>query len=110
MRTGLTKHGEAFVKKIFTPQEIALCQRYYNAVEHYAGKFAVKEAFMKAIGTGMQGITFQAIEVLNRASGAPYIVRQGQVAELLDQSAIKHLHVSLSHTAHIAVAVVVLEQ
>jgi len=71
---GIKKHGDKFLQRIFTAPEIASCQPYRYPVEHYAGKFAVKEAFMKAIGTGLtQNVTFKDIEVLNRDSGAPYV-------------------------------------
>ena len=75
IHNGIDKYGEKFLQRLFTEPEITICQRYHHPAEHYAGKFAVKEAFMKAIGTGLtQNVTFRDIEVLNRDSGAPYIV------------------------------------
>jgi len=107
---GIKKYGDKFLQRIFTAQEIASCQRYQYPVEHYAGKFAVKEAFMKAIGTGLtQNVTFKDIEVLNRDSGAPYVTIYGAAAEIASGLGVSNVHVSLSHSAEIAAAVVVLE-
>lgn len=111
IHNGIDKYGEKFLQRLFTEQEIALCQRYHYPVEHYAGKFAVKEAFMKAIGTGLtQNVTFKEIEVLNRDSGAPYIVTQGTAAKVAAQLEVTHIHVSLSHVKMVAAAVVILEK
>jgi len=111
IHNGIDKYGEKFLQRLFTEQEIALCQRYHYPVEHYAGKFAVKEAFMKAIGTGLtQNVTFKEIEVLNRENGAPYIVTQGTAANIAAQLEVTHIHVSLSHVKTVAAAVVVLEK
>jgi holo-[acyl-carrier protein] synthase len=111
IREGINKYGERFVQRLFTAQEITQCTRYRFPYEHYAGKFAVKEAFMKAIGTGLtQQVTFRDIEVLNRDSGAPYVVTYGRAAEIVEQLGVTQIHVSLSHAANIAAAVVVLEK
>ena len=111
IHNGIDKYGERFLQRLFTEPEIAICQRYHQPAEHYAGKFAVKEAFMKAIGTGLtQNVTFKDIEVLNRDSGAPYIVTQGTVAKIAAQLEVTHIHVSLSHVKTVAVAVVILEK
>lgn len=105
----LEQFGESFLTRILTNKEIAACARYRFPVEHYAGKFAVKEAFMKALGTGLKQVTFQEIEVLNRDSGAPYVVVAGKAQLLLKDLGATQVHVSISHDADLAVAVVVLE-
>jgi holo-[acyl-carrier protein] synthase len=111
IRDGLTKHGERFLKHLFTEQEIISCQRYRYSEEHFAGKFAAKEAFMKAIATGLsQQVTFKDIEVLNYPHGAPYIVPHGMAQEIANQLGTTRIHVSISHTAQLAVAVVILEK
>lgn len=111
IQQSIDRYGEQFLQRIFTEQEILLCQRYRFYAERYAGKFAAKEAFMKAIGTGLsQQITFQHIEVLNHPSGAPYIVTHDKAMEISKHLGVTHTHISLSHSANIAVAVVILEQ
>lgn len=111
IRDGINKYGGKFVQRLFTAKEITQCTRYRFPYERYAGKFAVKEAFMKAIGTGItQQVTFTDIEVLNRDSGAPFVVTFGKAAEIVEQLGVTQIHVSLSHAANIAAAVVVLEK
>ncbi|EIJ42229.1 holo-(acyl-carrier-protein) synthase [Beggiatoa alba B18LD] len=111
IRHGITKFSTRFLQRIFTPEEIASCQKYRDPTEHYAGKFAVKEALMKAIGAGLrQHVTFRDIEVLNAESGAPYITLYGIAKQIAEQRGVTHSHVSLSHSANIATAVVVLER
>jgi holo-[acyl-carrier protein] synthase len=102
--------SEAFTNKVFTPAEVAACRVYGSPAEHFAGKFAAKEAFMKAIGQGIrQEIWFSQIEVLNDPQGKPYIVPSGRAAEALKAQGVQAVHLSLSHTANLAVAVVILE-
>ena len=102
----------AFLKKVFTPQEIALCQRQARrTAEHFAGKYAVKEAYMKALGAGIhQGVWFTQIEVLNLESGAPCVIPMGKAAELTQQLHVITTHVSISHSGDIAVGLVILEK
>ncbi len=112
IQQSLDQYGDKFLQHVFTTQEIAICQRYrISAVEHYAGKFAVKEAFMKALGTGVsQQVTFKDIEVLNRDSGAPYLMTYGKTLEMVEALGVTQIHLTLSHTANLAVAVVILEK
>jgi holo-[acyl-carrier protein] synthase len=110
IRKGIEKHGDNFTNRLFTIKEITYCQKYSDPIEHYAGKFAVKEAFMKAIGTGLsQQVTFKDIEVLNKDSGAPYIITHGKTEQIVKQLTATKVHVSLSHVTEIAAAVVILE-
>ncbi len=110
IRKGIAKHGENFTNRLFTIKEITYCQKYSDPIEHYAGKFAVKEAFMKAIGTGLtQQVTFKDIEVLNKDNGAPYIITHGKTEQIAQQLTATKVHVSLSHITEIAAAVVILE-
>ncbi len=100
----------AFVEKNFTPQEAELCQGTRFPDQHFAGKFAAKEAFMKAIGAGIrQGIWFSDIEVLNRDTGAPYVQLYREAQKLANAIGVTSIHLSISHSAGVAVSVVVLE-
>lgn len=108
MEEGLAQ--EAFLRRVFTPAELASVQQYRNKAEHLAGKFAAKEAFMKALGAGIgQEVWFTQIEVLNEGTGKPYVEVRGEAAQLLETSGSNHIHVSISHSGGLAVAVVVLE-
>lgn len=102
--------SESFRRKVFTPAEIESCETVANSAEHYAGKFAAKEAFMKAIGRGIrQEVWFSQIEVLNDKTGAPCIQVSGQAKRRVSTLGVERAHVSIAHTQGMAVAVVVLE-
>ena len=101
--------SEAFQRKVFTPDEITTCEKIANAAEHYAGKFAAKEAFMKAIGKGIrQEVWFTQIEVLNRESGAPYLQVNGEAERTLLTLGVQEMYISISHAEGMAVAMIVL--
>ena len=102
--------SESFVHKVFTPAEMQAVERYRNKAEHLAGKFAVKEAFMKAIGAGIrQEVWFTQIEVLSDESGKPQVQVRGEAGKRLEAVGAKQVHVSISHAGGMAVAVVILE-
>jgi len=103
--------SEAFQRKVFTPAELKSCGEIKNSAECFAGKFAAKEALMKALGAGIrQEVWFTQIEVLSDESGKPYINVSGEAEKRLQQSGAKHVHVSISHSGGMAVAVVILEK
>jgi len=102
--------NEAFLRRVFTPIELQSVERYANKADHLAGKFAVKEAFMKAIGAGIrQEVWFDQIEVWNDKSGKPQVQVKGEAERRLKESGSAHIHVSISHSKEMAVAVVILE-
>lgn len=103
--------SEAFQRKVFTPAELKSCGEIKNSSECLAGKFAAKEALMKALGAGIrQEVWFTQIEVLNDESGKPHINVSGEAERLLQQSSAQQVHVSISHSGGMAVAVVILEK
>ena len=109
-RVAKSIESEAFQRKVFTPAELKSCGEIKNSAECLAGKFAAKEAFMKALGAGIrQYIWFTQIEVLNDGSGKPYIMVSGEAEMRLQDSDAQQVHVSISHSGGIAVAVVILE-
>lgn len=110
IQNSVDKLGDKFLQRILTEQEIELCQRYRSPAARYAGRFAVKEAFMKAVGTGMYKVGFHDIQVFNHDSGAPYIETSGRAQQVLDDLAVQHIHVSISHDMDMAVGMVVLEK
>lgn len=102
--------SDAYLRKVFSEAEIAVCTASVNSTERFAGKFAAKEAFMKAIGRGIrQGVWFTQIEVLNRENGQPYIQVNGEAETRLRELGAKNIHVSLTHTKKAAAALVILE-
>lgn len=100
----------AFLKRVFSQAEIHYCQSFSSPTEHFAGKFAAKEAFMKAIGKGIrQEIWFSQIEVLNRSSGAPFFSLHRKAKDAFDSLGIDNIHLSISHSRAHAVVIVILE-
>jgi len=101
-----------FAARVFTEQERAFCDgKGVAAFQSYAGRFAAKEAFLKALKTGWRGkITWQDIEVVSDKYGAPNLRIGGEAAKILMDLGAIHVHVSISHTADHAVAEVILEK
>jgi holo-[acyl-carrier protein] synthase len=100
-----------FVERVYTVNERAYCDgRGAVAAQHYAARFAAKEAALKALQTGWTGgIAWQDIEVASRDSGAPLLLFHGRVRELYEESGARAVHLSISHTTEHAVAQVILE-
>jgi holo-[acyl-carrier protein] synthase len=97
--------------RVFTPREIAYCEAKAKSAQHFAARFAAKEAFLKAIGTGWRGgYRFVDIEILNNEQGKPELVVRGKVKDFCVENGITGFHVSLSHIKDLAKAVVVLEK
>ncbi len=104
-------HSKHFLRKVFTEAEIEECQSMANSTERFAGKFAVKEACMKAVGKGIrQGTWFTQIEVLNEESGAPFVRVSGEMENSVKAIGMSKIHVSVTHTKSAAAAVVILER
>lgn len=101
-----------FGARVFTVAERAYCDsRGVVAAQHYAARFAAKEAALKAFGTGWRGgIAWQDLEIASRDSGAPFLIFRGLVKELFEKSGATAAHLSLSHTSEHAIAQVVLER
>jgi len=101
-----------FAERVFTEAERAYCEsRGAVAAQHYAARFAAKEAALKALQTGWSGgIGWQDIEVSAKGSGAPVIIFHGRARELYEQSGATAAHLSIAHTSEHAIAEVVLEK
>jgi len=101
---------EGFREKIFSSVEITYCESKKKKFEHYAARFAVKESFFKAIGTGWRnGLAFGEIEVVNDELGKPEIVLRGKAKALAENNNFKSIKVSVSHIKETAVALVIIE-
>ncbi len=100
-----------FRELVFSENEIAYCEAKTHKFEHYAARFAAKEAFMKALGTGWDtGINWNEIETLNNEKGKPSITLLGGTAQTIRSLNITTIFVSLTHIKNIALAMVVIEQ
>jgi holo-[acyl-carrier protein] synthase len=100
-----------FAERVFTDAERAYCEsRGAAAAQHYAARFAAKEAALKALQTGWSGgISWQDVEVSGKDSGAPVILFHGRARELYEASGANAAHLSIAHTTEHAVAEVILE-
>ncbi len=94
-----------FIEKVYSKEEIALYQRRKNSMEVLAGRFCVKEAFGKAIGTGVREFELNEVSTLTDELGKPYVVLSGNAAKIAEG---KQISVSITHTKEYASAVVIL--
>ncbi len=101
----LKRHGDRFVQRIFTEAEQAYAKTNKNKIEKLAGRFAAKEAVLKLMGTGWRGkIAWTDIEVINNSSGQPEVILSGEVEKIAAKLGIKHISISITHTANFAIA------
>lgn len=101
----IEKHGEIFLTRVYTQEEIAYCSGRKAANQHYAGRWAAKEAVLKALGTGWaHGIQWTDVEVVNQQGGKPNIVLSGKAREIGGQQGIDEMMISISHCRHYATA------
>lgn len=110
IRAAIERHGGRFIERIYTSPEIAYVERKANRFERYAARFAAKEAGMKAIGTGWKrGVTWRDFEVVNLPSGRPTLRLHGVASEIAQQLGVRQISLSLTHTAELGMAHVILE-
>ena len=107
-RDALRRHGARLERRLFTEAELADCAGRADRALGLAARFAAKEAWIKALGTG-EGLGLREVEVVRSASGAPSIRMHGRAAAAARQAGVARVHVSLTHQASAAAAVVVLE-
>ena len=110
IKASIERFGEKFIRRIYTAAEIAYVERKANKFERYAARFAAKEAGMKAIGTGWRrGVTWQDFEVANLPSGKPTLRFHGVAARFAAALGVKNVSLSITHTAELGMAHVILE-
>ena len=110
IQASIERHGERFLRRVFTSAEIAYCERHRNKYERYAGRFAAKEAAMKALGTGWRrGVRWVDLEVVRQKSGRPTLELRGAAKEIARDLGVKHIALSIIHTAAQAFAQVIFE-
>ena len=104
----LEKRGDRFLGRIFTPLERQYCDRRAARTSHYAGRYAVKEAVMKVLGTGWaRGVRWIDIEVARQPGQAPQVVLHGRSKEIAEQRGIGSILITITHDAGVAAAVAI---
>ncbi len=107
IKSAIERHA-SFIKRIFVQEELKFSNRGVLRYEELAGRFAAKEAVLKALKVGWrQGIGFVDIVVLNEKSGAPYVVLQNRAKKIAEELGIKHVFVSISHTKELAIGLAI---
>jgi len=114
IKSELLKSGDRFCEKIFTENEISYCRRGSNhhiQSQCFASRFAAKEAFLKAIGTGLRnGLNWKDVEVSSNKHGKPNFVLKNKALETIKKAKISNIQLSISHSRNVATAVVILEK
>lgn len=106
----IERHGELFITRVYTDAEIKYCTARKAATQHYSGRWAAKEAVLKALGTGWRrGISWRDIEICNDRLGAPVVNLKAGARDVMEKARIRKLHVSISHCRSFAVAHVIAE-
>ena len=103
----LDRYGQRFLNRVFTPDEIAYCR---GRAANLAGRFAAKEAAMKALGTGVRGVSWKDIEVIRADSGAPSLRLHGRAEKRAERLQVGEMSLSISHSREYAVAFVVAQR
>lgn len=103
--------GKEYLDTIFTQAEVEYCESKVRKAQHFAARFAAKEAVLKALGTGWRdGFAFADIEIRNDELGQPQVIPHGKVKEFLDHHRIVRTAISMTHSGGLAIAVAILEQ
>ncbi len=110
MEAAIHRRGEPFLMRLFTPAEIAYCEKHRNKYERYAGRFAAKEAAMKALGTGWgSGVRWVDIEVVRQPGGRPTLRLAGRAGKIAAELGVKHISMTITHSGNSAFAQVIFE-
>jgi holo-[acyl-carrier protein] synthase len=109
MARELAREGAGFRDDVFTPAEVAYCEAKAHPAQHFAVRFAAKEAFWKALGTPAERVSLRDVEVERPQAGPPQLVLTGRAKEEVERLGVTRAHVSLTHTSTLASANVLLE-
>jgi holo-[acyl-carrier protein] synthase len=106
----IERFGERFLRRVYTDHEIAYCSRKRGSAESFAARFAAKEAGAKALGTGIsRGVTWNEFQVARTPGGRPVLELSGRAALMATELGVRAISLSLTHTATLAMATVVME-
>ena len=110
IREVMEAQKERFLHRVYTENEIHYCEQFKNKYERYAGRFAAKEAAMKALGTGWsRGVRWVDVEIVRQRGGRPTISLKGEAKKIADAMGVKNIALSITHTADQAIAHVIFE-
>jgi holo-[acyl-carrier protein] synthase len=110
VRKAIERHGEPFLRRVYTAAEREYCEGFRNKYERYAGRFAAKEAAMKALGTGWRrGVRWVDFEVVREKGGRPTIRLDGAAKKIAGEMGVKRIALSITHTDMQALAQVIFE-
>lgn len=110
IQQSVERYGQRFLDRVYTAAEQAYCLRKRKSAESLAARFAAKEAGAKALGTGIsQGVNWLEIEVIRELGGRPSLRFHGRAAEIAKRMEVAHTALSITHTADLSMASVVLE-
>jgi len=110
IQQSIDRYGSRFLDRIYTAAEQAYCSRKRNSAESFAARFAAKEAGAKALGTGIShGVNWLEIEVVREPGGRPALKLHGRAGQIAARLGVAHAALSITHTADLAMASVVLE-
>ena len=110
LRAAIERRGDAFLRRVFTAREREYCERFRNKYERYAGRFAAKEAAMKALGTGWRsGVRWQDLEVVREKGGRPTMALSGEAGKIAKRLGVTRIALSITHTEAEALAQVIFE-
>ncbi|MDH4183148.1 MAG: holo-ACP synthase [Nitrospinota bacterium] len=107
IQRAIVRHGERFLRRVFTEQEIEYCSAKRNPYPSYAARFAAKEAAMKLLGAGLTKVGFSEVEVVTLDSGKPTIIFHGRAKALAMKLGVLKVDLSLSHERDMAIAMAV---
>ena len=94
----IERHGDLFINRVYTAEEIRYCRNRKQTTEHFTGRWAAKEAVLKALGTGWRrGISWRDVEILNEPGGKPIVNVHGGAKSVVEQLGITRLQISISH-------------
>lgn len=101
----IDQHGEQFLTRVFTEREMRYCQGRRHATEHFAGRWAAKEAILKALGTGWsRGLTWTELEIRNEPTGQPKVLICGAAKEVAQNLRVSDILITISHCRAYATA------
>ncbi len=94
----IERHGDLFINRVYTADEISYCRNRKQTTEHFTGRWAAKEAILKALGTGWRrGISWRDVEILNEPGGKPIVNVHGGAKSVIEQLGITRLLITISH-------------
>jgi holo-[acyl-carrier protein] synthase len=94
----IERHGDLFISRVYTDHEIEYCQTRKQSTQHFAGRWAAKEAVLKALGTGWRrGISWRDVEIRNDPSGKPTVALRGGARDVVEELKISKMFISISH-------------